>query len=434
MSTAPPAQSAEPPHVASPARRRALGAAVIGNVLEWYDFAVYAFLATVLARKFFPGGDELSALLATFAVFGVGFVVRPLGGIIIGRLGDRRGRKIALSLTIVLMALGTVMIGLLPSYESIGVGASALLVAARLLQGFSAGGEWGSSTAFIVEWAPPQRRGLFGSLQQASVAGGFLLGSLTAASLSTWLSPAALEAWGWRVPFLFGSLLGPIGLYMRRNIEETPPFKAAVQERAERGIASAPHGWRLAGRAFGFTLLWTIAYYIFLSYMPTFLQKHAGLDRAQALWSNTLALLVLVAAVPAAGALSDRIGRKPLLLASCAAFLLLPYPLFAMLLSNPSLPTAIAVQVLFALALALFSGPGPAAIAEIFPTHMRSTWMSIGYSVAAALFGGFAPYVATWLIARTGSPLAPTWYVIGAALVSAITIATQRETAHEALA
>jgi MHS family proline/betaine transporter-like MFS transporter len=301
------------------------------------------------------------------------------------------------------------------------------------VMGFSAGGELGSSTAFIVEWAPPQRRGLFGSLQQASVAGGFLLGSLTAASLSTWLSPAALEAWGWRVPFLFDGLLGPIGLYMRRNIEETPPFKAAVQERAERGIASVAHGWRLAARAFGFTVLWTIAYYIFLSYMPTFLQKHAGLDRTQALWSNTLALLVLVAAVPTAGALSDRIGRKPLLLASCAAFLLLPYPLFATLLSNPSLPAAIAVQVLFALAIALFSGPGPAAIAEIFPTRMRSTWMSIGYSLAAALFGGFAPFVATWLIARTGSPLAPTWYVIGAAVVSAITIATQKETAHEAL-
>jgi hypothetical protein len=227
-------------------RRRALGAAVIGNVLEWYDFAVYAFLATVLARKFFPSGDELSALLATFAVFGVGFVVRPLGGVIIGRLGDRRGRKIALSLTIVLMALGTVMIGLLPSYESIGVGATALLVAARLLQGFSAGGEWGSSTAFIVEWAPPKRRGLFGSLQQASVAGGFLLGSLTAASLSTWLGPAALEAWGWRVPFLFGGLLGPIGLYMRRNIEETPPFKAAMQAwHRDRAAWLAPGGARV---------------------------------------------------------------------------------------------------------------------------------------------------------------------------------------------
>ena len=277
-----PHQPVESAHAASPARRRAIGAAVIGNVLEWYDFAVYAFLATVLARKFFPGDDELSALLATFAVFGVGFVVRPLGGVVIGRLGDRRGRKIALSLTIMLMALGTVMIGLLPSYESLGVGASALLVAARLLQGFSAGGEWGSATAFIVEWAPPRRRGLFGSLQQASVAGGFLLGSLTAASLSTWLSPAALEDWGWRLPFLFGGLLGPIGLYMRRNIEETPPFKASVQERAERGAAPVANGWRLVIRAFGFTVLWTIAYYIFLSYMPTFLQKHAGLDRAQA--------------------------------------------------------------------------------------------------------------------------------------------------------
>lgn len=415
------------------ARRRALGAAVIGNVLEWYDFAVYAFLATVLARIFFPSGDELSALLATFAVFGVGFVVRPLGAIVIGRLADRRGRKIALSLTIILMALGTVMIGLLPSYETIGVGASALLVAARLLQGFSAGGEWGSSTAFMVEWAPPNRRGLFGSLQQASVAGGFLLGSLTAASLSHWLGPDALEDWGWRVPFLFGGILGPIGLYMRRKLDETPSFKAAVQERAEPGVSSARQGWSLAARAFGFTVLWTTAYYIFLSYMPTFLQQHVGLDRTQALWSNTLALMVLVVAVPLAGALSDRIGRRPLLLASCAAFVLLPYPLFAMLLSNPSLPTVIAVQLLFALAIALFSGAGPAAIAEIFPTRIRATWMSIGYSVSVALFGGFAPYVATWLIARTGSPLAPTWYVIGAAVVTALTIATQKETAHDAL-
>jgi len=421
------------PHSVSLARRRALGAAVIGNVLEWYDFAVYAFLATVLARIFFPSGDELSALLATFAVFGVGFVVRPLGAIVIGRLADRRGRKIALSLTIILMALGTVMIGLLPSYETIGVGASALLVAARLLQGFSAGGEWGSSTAFMVEWAPPNRRGLFGSLQQASVAGGFLLGSLTAASLSHWLGPDALEDWGWRVPFLFGGILGPIGLYMRRKLDETPSFKAAVQERAEPGVSSARQGWSLAARAFGFTVLWTTAYYIFLSYMPTFLQQHVGLDRTQALWSNTLALMVLVVAVPLAGALSDRIGRRPLLLASCAAFVLLPYPLFAMLLSNPSLPTVIAVQLLFALAIALFSGAGPAAIAEIFPTRIRATWMSIGYSVSVALFGGFAPYVATWLIARTGSPLAPTWYVIGAAVVTALTIATQKETAHDAL-
>jgi len=285
----------------------------------------------------------------------------------------------------------------------------------------------------MVEWAPPNRRGLFGSLQQASVAGGFLLGSLTAASLSHWLGPDALEDWGWRVPFLFGGILGPIGLYMRRKLDETPSFKAAVQEREEPGVSSAPQGWSLAARAFGFTVLWTTAYYIFLSYMPTFLQQHVGLDRTQALWSNSLALMALVVAVPMAGALSDRVGRKPLLLASCAAFVLLPYPLFAMLLSNPSLPTVIAVQLLFALAIALFSGAGPAAIAEIFPTRIRATWMSIGYSVSVVVFGGFAPYVATWLIARTGSPLAPTWYVIGAAIVTAVTIATQKETAHDAL-
>ncbi len=411
-------------------RRRALSAAVIGNVLEWYDFAVYAFLATTLAKQFFPSGDDVSALLATFAVFGVGFVVRPLGGIVIGRLGDTHGRKRALTLTIALMALGTVVIGLLPSYGAIGPAASALLVAARLLQGFSAGGEWGSATAFIVEWAPPQRRGLFGSLQQASVAGGFLLGSLVTALLGTLLQPAALESWGWRIPFLLGGLLGPVGLYMRRRIGETPHFEAAypAQDRAP-----PQSGWPLAARAFGFTVVWTVAYYIFLTYMPTFLQKHAGLDRAHALWSNTVGLIVLVLAVPALGALSDRIGRKPLLLAACAAFVLLPYPLFVLLAAQPAFAVVVAIQALFALALALFSGPGPAAIAEMFPTRMRSTWMSIGYSLAAALFGGFAPYVATWLIGRTGSPLAPTYYVIGAALVSAITIAAQRETAHEAL-
>jgi MHS family proline/betaine transporter-like MFS transporter len=413
-------------------RRRALSAAVIGNVLEWYDFAVYAFLATTLAKQFFPSGDEMGALLATFAVFGVGFIARPLGGVIIGRMGDKRGRKPALTFTIALMALGTVMIGLLPSYATIGVAASALLVIARLLQGFSAGGEWGSSTAFIVEWAPPQRRGLFGSLQQASVAGGFLLGSLVTAALGTLLSPAAMESWGWRIPFLLGGVLGPVGMYMRRRIGETPHFEAS-QQSAGREPAPAAGGWTLAARAFGFTVVWTVAYYIFLSYMPTFLQKHAGLDRTQALWSNSAGLIVLVLAVPAFGALSDRIGRKPLLLSACGAFLLLPYPLFASLAAQPPLAHVLAIQALLAVAIALFSGPGPAAIAEMFPTRLRSTWMSIGYSLAVALFGGFAPYIATWLIGQTGSPLAPTYYVIAAALISTVTIAMQRESAHQAL-
>jgi len=411
--------------------RRAISAAVIGNVLEWYDFAVYAYMATVIAKSFFPAQDEITSLLSTFAAFGVGFVVRPLGGIVIGRLGDVRGRKTALVLTILLMAVGTVMIGCIPTYESIGVAAPLLILLARLLQGFSAGGEWGGSTAFIVEWAPPEQRGLYGSLQQSSVACGLLLGSGIAALVSTLLSTAAVGAWGWRVPFLLGGLLAPIGLYMRRNIEETPAFTRLAQQAAAPAVSGS--AMRLAFRAFGFTILWTVSYYIVLSYMPTFLQKYVGLPRTHALWTTSAGLLLLVIAAPVLGWCSDRIGRKPLLLAACIAFLVLSYPLFSILLSQPSLATAISVQLTLALAIAVFSGPGPAAIAEIFPTAVRSTWMSAGYSVAVAVFGGFAPFIATWLIAHTGNPISPSFYVMAAAAVSMVVILRMEETAGKAL-
>jgi len=411
--------------------RRAILAAVIGNVLEWYDFAVYAYMATIIARKFFPAQEEITSLLSAFAAFGVGFAVRPLGGIVIGRLGDVRGRKTALVLTIVLMAIGTVMIGCVPTYESIGVAAPVLILIARLLQGFSAGGEWGGATAFIVEWAPSERRGLYGSLQQSSVAFGLLLGSAIAAVVSTVLSADAVDAWAWRIPFLLGGLLAPIGLYMRSNIEETPAFtRLAEQPRVAAGSLSA---LRLAARAFGFTILWTVSYYIVLSYMPTFLQKQVGLPRTQALWTTTAGLLLLVLAAPLLGWCSDRIGRKPLLLAACVGFLLLPYPLFSILLSQPSLGTVISVQLILALTIAVFSGPGPAAIAEIFPTAVRSTWMSSGYSVAVAVFGGFAPFIATWLIARTGNPVSPSFYVMAAAAVSMAVIVRMEETAAQPL-
>jgi len=411
--------------------RKAVGAAVMGNLLEWYDFAVYGYLATIVARNFFPQEDEKTALLSTFATFGVGFVVRPLGGILIGRLGDVRGRKAALMLTIFLMAFGTVLIGLIPTYASIGLWAPALLVFARLLQGFAAGGEWGGSTSFIVEWAPHGRRGLYGSFQQSSLAAGLLLGSGIAALFSTVLAPEDMESWGWRIPFLLGGILAPVGIYMRRNIDETPAFRKAQTQMRE---GASPSGVSLAGKAFGFTVLWTSAYYMMLTYMPTFTQQHVGLSRTEALWSNTLGLLVLVAVIPFAGALSDRVGRKPLLLACCLAFALLSHGMFDTMVTQQSLGVVMAMQVLFALMIAAFSGPGPAAIAEIFPTHMRSTWMSAGYSLAVAIFGGFAPFIATWLIGRTGSPLSPTRYVIGAAVVSTLVILRLPETAREELA
>ena len=412
--------------------RRAVSAAVVGNVLEWYDFAVYGYLATIIAKNFFPAGDDVAALLATFAAFGVGFVIRPLGGIVIGRIGDVKGRKVALILTIMLMAVGTVLIGLIPTYSTIGVLAPILLVAARLLQGFSAGGEWGGSTAFIVEWAPADRRGFYGSFQQCSVVGGLLMGSGVAALLTSILAPAAMDSWGWRIPFLFGGIIGPVGIYMRRNIDETPAYRRVAAAAANAG-GDTTSPFILAARAFGFTILWTVSFYIFLSYMPTFTQKFAGLSRPAALWSNTAGLLLLMIAIPIMGRLSDRIGRKPLLLTCCIAFIILPYPLFSLMLSGASLTTIVLIQLLIGLAIAPFSGAGPAAIAEIFPTATRSTYMSTGYALAVAIFGGFAPFIATWLIATTGSPISPTYYVIAAAIISTVVIFGLRETARQPL-
>ena len=412
------------------AARRAVVAAIVGNVLEWYDFAVYAYMARLVAKNFFPAGDEVTSLLSTFAAFGVGFVMRPLGGILIGRLGDVKGRKAALVVTIGLMAVGTVMIGLTPSYAAIGVAAPLLVVVARLIQGFSAGGEWGTSTAFIVEWAPERRRGLLGSLQQCSVAGGLLLGSSVAAAVSMLLPAETVEGWAWRIPFLVGGLLGPVGWYLRRHIDETPAFRAATQSDASLQRARPVV---LAARAFGFTVVWTVAYYLVLVYMPTFTQAHAGLTRTDALWATSAGLLVVVIVTPFAGAVSDRIGRKPLLVAACVSLILLPYPLFALMLSGANFAVVVAAQAVFAIAISLFSGPGPAAIAEIFPTAVRSTWLSSAYSLAVAIFGGFAPFIATWLIAATGSPLSPVYYLIAAGVVSLGVIVHLEETAAKPL-
>jgi MHS family proline/betaine transporter-like MFS transporter len=406
---------------------------VIGNVLEWYDFAVYAYVAVIIARKFFPAQDEVSALLATFLTFGLGFVARPIGGIVIGRMGDTHGRKAALLVTIFLMALGTVMIGILPTYETIGFLAPLLLLIARLMQGFSAGGEWGGSTSFIVEWAPNGRRGLFGSFQQMSVVAGLLLGSAFAALLNTVLTPEQMSGWGWRVPFLVGGLLGPVGIYMRRTIDETPAYARVA---AARGTpATGPSGLALAARAFGFTIVWTVCFYVLLNYMPTWTQKYMKLSAADALWSNSIGLVALVVAIPVMGHLSDRYGRKPLLITCCIAFIIVPWPLFTYLASgNASFAMLIVIQILFALLISMFSGAGPAAIAEIFPTRSRSTWMTSGYALAVAIFGGFAPYISVWLIERFGSPTVHTYYLIAAAVVSTAVIWTLKETAFDELA
>ncbi len=412
--------------------RRAITAAGIGNVLEYYDFGIYGFLAGVIARKFFPGTDEVAGLLATFVAFGVGFLARPLGGIVLGRLGDVRGRKSALVTTILLMAVGTVGIGLIPEHASIGVLAPILLVLCRILQGLSAGGEWGNATSFIVEWSPEGRRGYFGSYSQASVVGGVLMSSAVAALLNSFFSSAEIDAWAWRLPFLLGAILLPVGLWLRSGVEETPRFRAE-QAGETSGLADLGTPFGLMAKAFGFTVLWTVSYYVMLTYLPTFTQKYAGLSATAALWSNTAGLLALLVAIPITGALSDRIGRKPMLIFCCLAFVVLAYPGFRLMLSGLAAWGVALVQIGFNLVISAFSGPGPAALAELFPTRSRTTLMSVGYSLSVAIFGGFAPFIATWLIQATGTPIAPTYYLIAAGLVSAATIATFRETAFERL-
>jgi len=415
--------------------RKAVIAGTIGNVLEWYDFGVYGYFATTISQLFFPGEDPTISLLKAFAVFGVGFVMRPVGSILFGIYGDRFGRRLALSAVIFLMALSTVAIGLLPTYAQAGVIAPILLVLCRLLQGLSAGGEWGGSTSYIVEYAPEGRRGFIGSWQQVSVGSGFLLGSLSAALLSSTLSPAAFTAWGWRVPFLLGILVGALGAYLRWALADTPKF-TEIERHGE--VAQAPLSeaftkyWREALTIFGLTLHNTVAYYIPIIYMTSYIVTVSKLPPSSALWIGTSCLLVFVILIPIWGALSDRIGRKPLLLLSSGGYVVLAYPLF-MLASSGSAALAMTAQLLMIVFLSFFSGACPAAYSEILPTRVRYTALSIGYNVAVAIFGGFAPFIAQWLIGVTGSNLAPAFYLIAAAAITFVVVLRIRETAFEPL-
>ena len=428
----PPAFQESPTQSTSSKARRAAIATVVGNSLEWFDFATYAFLATIIAKYFFPAGDPSLALLSTYAAFGLGFVARPLGALFFGRLGDRRGRRLALLIAMPLMGLGTLAI---PSYAAIGIAAPIALVVCRLIQGFSAGGELGNAVVFLSEWAPPKRRGLFSSFQQFSTIGGTLLGSGAAALLNSTLAPAALESWGWRLPFIFGGLvIAPLGFYLRNKVEETPVFEktaAASLPTSGRGEQSP---WIVGAKLVGVVVVWTVSYYVFLNYLPTFLQRNAGISASTALWANTLGLLVMMVAIPAWGHLSDIVGRKPPMVIAAACFILIPYPIFSLLVSGVSPTTVVLVQVGVGLIIAIFAGVGPALMSEMFPTRLRTTGVSVGFGLSTAIFGGFAPFISAWLIEKTGSPLSPIFYVIAAACISTCVIATLRETVRDELA
>jgi MHS family proline/betaine transporter-like MFS transporter len=405
------------------AGRRAIIAATVGNMLETYDFAVYGFFAIVIARLFFPAGDPTVSLLLTVATFGVGFVMRPVGAVVLGSFADRRGRKAALSLTILMMAVGTAMIGFAPTYAQIGAWAPAIIVIARLIQGFSAGGEIGTATAFLIEHAPAERRGLFASFQQATQAAALLCGSLIGAMLTGMLAPADLESWGWRVPFWLGLLIGPVGFYIRRHTEEATEFAQAADARESSPLGEALRRHpRAILTGFGITITWTVATYFFLIYMPTYAVRELKIAQSAALTANSAGLALLLVLAPCFGLLSDRIGRRILLLGAAAAIMLLTYPLLKWLSAAPSATALTLFQLTFALLIAIFTGAAPAAMSEVCPPQVRSTGVSIAYNFAVTIFGGFAPFIATWAIAATGNPLAPAWYVTAATALSAAMI------------
>jgi MFS transporter, MHS family, proline/betaine transporter len=423
------------PQVEQGMLRRAIVGASVGNLVEWFDFAVYGYLAATLGAIFFPSEDPTVSLLASFAVFGVAFFARPLGGFFFGPLGDRIGRQSTLAAVIILMSFATFAIGFLPGYEAIGIWAPLLLVFLRLVQGFSAGGEFGGASAFLAEYSPNERRGFLVSWIEFSAVGGFLLGAASVLLLTSAIGEDALGSWGWRIPFLLAGPLGLIGLYIRLRLEDTPEFRA-LEQAGE--VSRSPfretltQNWKPILQVVGLVIIQNAGFYIVLTYMPTYFSEELGFASTASSLSAVLTLLVAMALIPPLGALSDRVGRKPLLAASCVGFALLSYPLF-LLMNQKSLFAAGLAHVSLGALLAIFLSTTIAALTELFPTRVRYGGFSIGYNISVAIFGGAAPFFATWLISVTGNPLSPAFYLIAAAVATFLTLLTLRETARTPL-
>lgn len=386
--------------------RKAIIAGSIGNTVEWVDWSVYTTFSSVFAHHFFPAGNEIASLLGALAIFAVGFVMRPIGAAVLGAYADKHGRKKGLVLTIGMMAGASLVIGLIPDFGTIGVFAPVVLFLARLAQGFSAGGEFGSSSAFLIESAAPRRRAFAGSWQQVSVGAGILIASGLGALITSTLPKSAVDAWGWRAAFIICALLGVVGLWLRTSVEETDSFakaKAAAEEtaaasiRPPRGAVSTMFvkhpGATL--RVFGVTIAGTLLYYMWASYMPTYAAVSTHIPLNQALTANFIGVLIFLILLPFAGLLSDKIGRKATMTAFAGGFLVFAWPAFHFL--NGSFPTLLVIQIIGMILLLGYSANCAVIMAEQFPASVRATGIGVPYALAVALFGGTAPYITTWL-------------------------------------
>lgn len=399
---------------------RAILAASFGNLLEWYDFAVYAAFAIYIGANFFPHDSAAAGLVNAFLVFGLGFVIRPLGAILIGIYGDRAGRKAALTATILVMACGTLIIAVAPTYAAIGLGAPLVLLTGRLLQGFSAGGEIGSAAAFLVEHAPPSRKALFAAWLQASMGMSNILGALVAFTITSLLPKSEILRWGWRVPFVIGLAIVPFGVYLRRTLEETPAFRAEVS--VERGARQPLRGVFRDHTAeltagFGVSILWAAAVYVLLIYMPVYLQRELSFTAAQAFGGSIVENVVFVAGCFAFGALADRIGYARMQTCGAVALMITVIPLFWWLDASRSTLVLMIVLACLGVLAASFTSVAPTVLAGLFPTRVRVTGVSLVYNAGFTVFGGFAPAMLSWFKdTAAGSVYAPAWYVALAAI------------------
>jgi MFS transporter, MHS family, proline/betaine transporter len=412
-------------HSPPPSLRRMIVAATIGNVLEWFDFVVYGFFAVTIAEVFFPTGSPTVSLLITFGAFGLAYFVRPLGAIVVGGFTDRAGRKAGLLLSIALMMIGTTLMAVTPGYATIGIAAPIIITLARLLQGFSVGGEFGSAVSFLAEHGGG-RRGFAASWQFAT--GGMItvLASLFGVTLTTLLTHQQLVDWGWRIPYFFGMLVGPAGLYIRAKIVETPEFvEAELPPTIPISDLLRRHPLPVL-LSLGISIISNASFYI-LAYMPTYGEKTLHLPASTGFTATLVGGAILAIGCPLAGYWSDKIPRPLLMLIACWLFVLTPYPVFYLMTAWPSLAACVVAVGWLQLVKAGYSGVLPSLMSEQFPVDTRAIGVSLGYSVSVSVFGGLAPLVATWLIAKTGDPLSPSYYLIFTALLSLVAlIAIQR--------
>ena len=420
--------------------KRAVGAAALGNTMEWFDFGVYSYLAVIIGQVFFPGASSTAQLIASFGTFAAAFLVRPIRGMVFGPLGDRFGRQKILALTMIMMSIGTFCIGLIPDYDSIGIAAPILLLVARLVQGFSTGGEYGGAATFIAEYSTDKRRGFMGSFLEFGTLGGYLMGASLVTIMIAVLPTEAMHSWGWRIPFFLAAPLGLFGLYIRLKLEETPAFKehmdkqdALEHSKPTLSLLQMLHKYRKQMlQCIGLVLVFNVSNYMLTSYMPSYLTSVLGMSELTGLLLVMVIMFVMMPLTLAWGHWTDRLGRRPVIAFGALGLVLLAIPSF-MLIGSGNMWAVFGGLVILGVLHTCFSGTMPATLPALFITDIRYSALAIGFNLSVSLFGGTTPLVTAWLVDTTHNVMMPAYYMMGAGLIGALTVLTLRETARKPL-